>query len=144
MSIDRQHRFVSFRLGYNGVTFLATRVQVISVLTAGSLSIDEGYFEFKGTESQLNEAGVGNSDMFAGIATGKQRTRTDEYGDRYMLAHLRDHWVLGLRTTNSGCKHLPSDLFPKSSPWWLKHGGAAEATTAKILKGLARPVTLSE
>src|ERR1700712_3529748 len=101
MPAKRPKQLVTIQLGEYGATFLATRTQVIPVLKSASLSVDEGYFEFEGTERQLNEAGVGNGDMFVGIMRGTQRTRTDEYGDLYMLVHHRDYWTLGLSTTNS-------------------------------------------
>ena len=123
-----------------GITYIASRPEVLPVLKGVGETCWGWWLSFHGTEAELIAAGVARSGMFD-IGKSVQRKYLDENGDHCTLRRRgKNKWDLEYRLHDEGSvDSLPSDVRPEKCPWWIKWGGEAEATTAEILKRFARP-----
>jgi hypothetical protein len=130
----------SNRVRFNRLTWVAARPQVLPVLQ--DILVCEAWgllLTFYGTEADLIAAGVVTADAFLDMEKKGQRAQRDSFGDQYTVKRLRGKWELELRLRADGSQAPPSDERPTKCPWWIKHGGEAEAATAAILARFARP-----
>lgn len=125
------------------VTFVASRPGVLACLKNVEISQTwRGWcLTFRGTEAELIAAGIATVETFQGVGAhvGAQLKRQDEFDNDITVYRRRGSWILELRTDSEGSGCPPSDEQPRKCSWWIKHGGKAEAATAKILKRFARP-----
>jgi hypothetical protein len=131
----------SNRVQFRGITWIASRPQVLPVLLDVTICPIWGLaVDFHGSEAELIAAGVATADMFEDMGKSGQRTRWDSFGDQYTVKRRRGEWDLRIALTTYGSQAPPSDERPGKCPWWIKHGGEAEAVTAEILSRFVRPV----
>lgn len=120
------------------VTYIASRPEVLPVLKDLAECNWGWLLTFHGTETELIAAGVASAAMFD-IGKSVQRKYKFDYGDHCTVRRRGKKWDIDYHLHNEGSDALPSDEHPDKCPWWIKHGGAAEAATAEILKRFARP-----
>jgi hypothetical protein len=130
---------VRFKVGLKEHVFVASRPEILAVLQNAEVMAWGWYLTFHGSEAALVRAGIATADMFADMGKSTQRSRDDEFGNRYTVMRRRGEWDLHLKLDAKGTYALPTDEQPRKCAWWVKHGGEAEAATAAILARFARP-----
>jgi hypothetical protein len=127
-------------VAFDGVTFLASRPEVLAGLERVSADENSWVLTFRGTEAELVAAGLATAAMFQGLSKeGNTRTQPDEYSNDVTVTRRRHGWKLRLIVRSDGPYAGPTDEKPGKCKWWIKHGREARAATAEILKRFAQP-----
>jgi hypothetical protein len=128
---------------FEGVTFIASRPEVLPLLTRAAATKNNCMFvAFRGTEAELIGAGLATAETFQVGKSGQMR-RDNGFGDRVTVIRRRHSCVLKMLLSEHGECGVPCDdpvENRRNAQWWAKWGGAAEASTADILKRFARAV----
>lgn len=118
----------SDRVVFGGVTWVASRLQVLPVLRNIKCFQWGVLLTFRGTENELTAAGVARAEWFAGMGRSSQIWRHDEFGDRWTLRRCaKGIWNLELYPSEDG-----------ASDFWRANRQCAVDATADILARLAR------